>query len=162
MSLQFKFSVHPCILIRLCCLIFFSKYLFISLAALNVKFTWYLHSLSIHSLNFFFISGHLLHTPYNSNFFQEDLSYLDSTVFTRQNAHSNWGGRGGGVNTKAPCNFSSREGVRNCDKLMFCVLLQLAPTTLCTSEYDHFVKKSFIKWLSIFFFIIWFHTIYVM
>ena len=83
-------------IIRLCCLIFFSKYLFISLAALNVKFAWYLHSLSIHSLNFFFISGHLLHTPYNSNFFQEDLSYLDSTVFTRQNAHSNWGGQGGG------------------------------------------------------------------
>lgn len=50
-----------------------------------------------------------------------------------------------GFNTKAPCNFSSREGVRNCDKLMFCVLLQLVPTTLCTSEYDHFVKKSFIK-----------------
>ena len=43
-------SVHSCILIKLCCLIPFSIYQSISLAALEVKCAWYLHSISIHLL----------------------------------------------------------------------------------------------------------------
>ena len=120
-------SVHLCILIRLCCLIFFANiYLYLLL-----PLTWSLHDLCVLSPSI--ISGRLLHTPYNSKY-----------KIKIQNTHSNWGGGGGerGFNTKASCNFSSREGVRSCDKLMFSVLLQLAPATLCTSEYDHFVKKS--------------------
>ena len=40
-------SVHPCTLIKLCCLIPFSIYQSISLAALEVKCAWYLHSIPI-------------------------------------------------------------------------------------------------------------------
>ena len=55
----------------------FSRYQSISLAALEVKCVWYLHSLPIHLL----ISGHLLWTPDNSNVFQ--FSYKVSTVCRR-------------------------------------------------------------------------------
>ena len=50
-SIHSKLSVHACILIKLSCLIPFSKYqshISISLAALEVKCAWYLHSLSVH------------------------------------------------------------------------------------------------------------------
>ena len=43
-------SVHPCILIKLCCAIHFSIYQSISVAALEVKCAWYLHSIPIHLL----------------------------------------------------------------------------------------------------------------
>ena len=50
LSLQFKFSVHYCILIKLCCLIPCSKYQSLFLAVFEVKCAWYLHSLPIHLL----------------------------------------------------------------------------------------------------------------
>ena len=50
LSPQFKFGVHPCILIKLCCLIPFSKYQSLFLLALEVKCARYLHSLPIHFL----------------------------------------------------------------------------------------------------------------
>ena len=68
MSLQLKFSVCPCLLIKLCSLIPFIKYQSISLAALHVKCAWYLQSLAIYLLINFLISGYnLLQTPNNSN-----------------------------------------------------------------------------------------------
>jgi len=39
------------------------------------------------------------------------LSYLDSTVFTRQNAHSNWGGGGGRVLILKPLAISAQGRV---------------------------------------------------
>ena len=50
LSLQFKFSVHYCILIKLCCLTPCSKYQSLFLAVFEVKCAWYLHSLHIHFL----------------------------------------------------------------------------------------------------------------
>ena len=50
LSFQFKFSVHYCILIKLCCLIARSKYQSLFLAVFEVKCAWYLHSLHIHFL----------------------------------------------------------------------------------------------------------------
>lgn len=70
-------SVHLCILIRLCCLIFFANiYLYLLL-----PLTWSLHDLCVLSPSI--ISGRLLHTPYNSKY-----------KIKIQNTHSNWGGRG--------------------------------------------------------------------
>ena len=71
-------SVHLCILIRLCCLIFFANiYLYLLL-----PLTWSLHDLCVLSPSI--ISGRLLHTPYNSKY-----------KIKIQNTHSNWGGGGG-------------------------------------------------------------------
>ena len=50
LSLQFKFSVHHYIVIKLCCLIPCSKYQPLFLAVFEVKCAWYLHSLHIHFL----------------------------------------------------------------------------------------------------------------
>ena len=82
---HFKFSVHPSILIKLCCLLPFSKYQSLSLAALEVKYAWYLHSLTIHLLIclFLVISLELLITrpPYNSNIWISlGSGYRESTV----------------------------------------------------------------------------------
>ena len=61
-----KNSVQPCIQIKLCCYITFSNInLFLAVAVLEVKCTWYLHSFSIpFAKAYFLISGYWLRTPH--------------------------------------------------------------------------------------------------
>ena len=61
---KFKFSVCPCILIMLCCLIPFSKYQSISLAALKRSEP---DTCIPHPFACLLVSGYLLRTPGNSN-----------------------------------------------------------------------------------------------
>ena len=62
MSLQFKFSVHSCILIKLCCLIFFKIYI-----SCCPKCEVCMILASPLPFAYFLISVHLLRTPDNSN-----------------------------------------------------------------------------------------------
>ena len=62
LSLQFKFGVHYCILIKLCCLIPCSKYQSLFLAIFEVKCAWYMHSLHIHfCISLFPVALHKCH-----------------------------------------------------------------------------------------------------
>ena len=68
LSLQFKFSAHPCILINLCCLIPFSKYQ----SNLLLLIDWSVQDTCIPSPSiwvFLYNSSYLLQTPDNSNSF---------------------------------------------------------------------------------------------
>ena len=68
LSLQFKFSAHPCILINLCCLIPFSKYQ----SNLLLLIDWSVQDTCFPSPSiwlFLYNSSYLLQTPDNSNSF---------------------------------------------------------------------------------------------